>query len=167
MKLFQAKVSYETNYDEKVSEYYLVEAANYASAEALVSKWVTYQSNTKLDSLKIDSLKVVKAELQQQKLREDQYPLFFLTTYQVDTLNEAGVVTRSTTRKLFLSTEDFDAAYALACKFRQPFDGDSTQETILSIKDTPIVAFLEKLVVNRFIIARSNISITTNEQEEN
>lgn len=166
MKLFQAKVSYETNYDEKVSESYLVEAANYAFAEALVSKWVTYQPNTKLNSLKIDSLKVVKAELQQQKLREDQYPLFFLTTYKVDTLNEAGVVTRSTTRKLFLSVENFDTAYALSCEFRQPFDGESTQETILSIKDTPIVAFLEDSIVDRFIIAR-NASITTNEQEEN
>ena len=166
MKLFQAKVSYETNYDEKISESYLVEAPNYAFAEALVSKWVTYQPNTKLDSLKIDSLKVVKAELQQQVLREDQSPLFYLTTYQLDTLNEAGVVTRSTKRNIFLSVEDFDAAYALACKFRQPFDGESTQETILSIKDTPIVVFLEDSIVNRFIIAR-NASITTNEQEEN
>lgn len=160
MKLFQAKVSYETNYDEKVSESYLVEATNYAFAEALVSKWITYQSNTKLDSLKIDSIKVVKAELQQQELREGQSPLFFLTTYQVDTLNEAGVVTRSTKRNLFLSTEDFDAAYALSCRFREPFDGENTQETILLIKDTPIVALLEDSIVDKFILTRKDIKIS-------
>lgn len=165
MKLFQAKVSYETNYDEKISESYLVEADNYASAEVLVSKWITYQPNTKLDSLKIDSIKVVKAELQQQKLREDQSPLFFLTTYQVDTLNEAGVVTRSTKRNLFLSVENFDAAYALACQFRQPFDGESTQETILSIKDTPIVAFLEDSIVDKFILTRKDIKISVETQQ--
>lgn len=165
MKLFQAKVSYKTNYDEKVSESYLVEAPNYAFAEALVSKWVTYQPSTKLDSLKIDSLKVVKAELQQQELREDQYPLFFLTTYKVDTLNEAGVVTRNTTRKLFLSVEDFDVAYALSCEFRQPFDGESTRETILSIKDTPIVAFLEDSIIKQFIIKRNNEELAIEHQQ--
>ena len=164
MKLFQAKVSYEATFDEKMSESYLVEAPNYAFAEILIEKWVTRQYAYKKDSLKIDSLKVVKAELQQQKLREDQCPLFFLTTYQVDKLNEAGVVTRSTTRKLFLSVEDFDVAYALSCEFKQPFDGESTQETILSIKDTPIVAFLEDSIVDQFIIARNNEELAMEHQ---
>lgn len=164
MKLFQAKVSYETTFDEKMSESYLVEAPNYAFAEALVIKWVTYQQNYKLDSLKIDSLKVVKAELEQQKLREDQAPEFYLATYQVDTLNEAGVVTKSTTRKLFLSVEDFTAAFALATKFKKDFDGESSQETILSIKDTPIVAFLEDSIVDQFIIKRNKEELTLEHQ---
>lgn len=152
MKLFQAKVSYETTFEEKVSESYLVEAPNYAFAEILIEKWTTRQPGYKKDSLKIDSLKVVKAELEQQELREDQYPLFFLITYQVDTLSEGGIAMKSTTRKLFVSVEDFTAAFALANKFKQDFDGENTQETILSIKDTPIVAFLEDSIVDQFII---------------
>ena len=38
MKLFQAKVSYETTFDEKMSESYPVEAPNYAFAEILIEK---------------------------------------------------------------------------------------------------------------------------------
>lgn len=166
MKLFQAKVSYETTFDEKMSESYLVEAPNYAFAEALLIKWVTYQPSTKLDSLKIDSLKVVKAELKQQKLREDQAPEFYLATYQVDTLNEAGVVTKSATRKLFLSVEDFHAAYSLAVIFIQDYEDGSQEERVISIKDTPIVAFLEDSIVDRFILARKDIKITVETQQD-
>ena len=164
MKLFQAKVSYETTFDEKISESYLVEAPNYAFAEALVIKWVTYQQDYKLDSLKIDSLKVVKAELEQQKLREDQAPEFYLATYQVDTLNEAGVVTKSTTRKLFLSVEDFHAAYSLAVTFIQDYEEGDHEERVISIKDTPIVAFLEDSIVDRFILGRKEIKVTVETQ---
>lgn len=164
MKLFQAKVSYETTFDEKMSESYLVEAPNYAFAEILIEKWVTRQYAYKKDSLKIDSLKVVKAELEMQELREDQYPLFFLVTYQVDTISEVGNVAKSTTRKLFLSVEDFTAAFALATKFKKNFDGESSQETILSIKDTPIVAFLEDSIVDQFIIARNNEELAMEHQ---
>lgn len=164
MKLFQAKVSYETTFEEKISESYLVEAPNYAFAEILIEKWVTRQYAYKKDSLKIDSLKVVKAELEQQVLREDQYPLFFLITYQVDTLSEGGIAMKSTTRKLFVSVEDFTAAFALANKFMQGFDGENTQETILSIKDTPIVAFLEDSIVDQFIIKRNNEELAIEHQ---
>ena len=99
-----------------------------------------------------------------QELREDQYPLFFLVTYQVDTISEVGNVAKSTTRKLFLSVEDFTAAFALATKFKKDFDGESSQETILSIKDTPIVAFLEDSIVDQFIIARNNEDLALEHQ---
>ena len=164
MKLFQAKVSYETTFDEKMSESYLVEAPNYAFAEILIEKWVTRQYAYKRDSLKIDSLKVVKAELEMQELREDQCPLFFLVTYQVDTISEVGNVAKSTTRKLFLSVEDFHAAYSLAVTFIKDYEEEDHEERVISIKDTPIVAFLEDSIVDRFILGRKEIKITVETQ---